>query len=303
MQAVQLFAPYGTVRYADQIMPTDYSFTGQRLDSMTGLLYYNARYYDPVGGQFTSADTVQNNTTGLDPYAYAADNPETRIDPTGHRFMLAGGGGGSPGVDDPTGLGQFFSDIQDYLDSQNPFVSGVEVTAAVVTAPIWVPIVLVGLLLSIPSDSSQSNQSQNTSASPSPEATPATNTDGAGARCCNFRRPNDRQFFSKIKQKTSAHSDKNTVIMPWVDVNADVAAINSGNVTPVKGIYTVNGRSYAVHDNGTLYPTTGDGFVTLNRAEYNALGVYNSFGDTALASMRSIALMLKLKYIRTERLK
>lgn len=83
IQAVQLFSPYGAVRYSDQVMPTDYSFTGQRLDSVTGLLYYNARYYDPVSGRFTSADLVQNNTSGMDPFAYVGDNPESRIDPTG----------------------------------------------------------------------------------------------------------------------------------------------------------------------------------------------------------------------------
>jgi hypothetical protein len=44
-QAVQLFAPYGTVRYSQGTMPSTYNFTGQRLDSQTGLLYYNARYY------------------------------------------------------------------------------------------------------------------------------------------------------------------------------------------------------------------------------------------------------------------
>jgi RHS repeat-associated protein len=62
-------------------MPGSYGFTGQRADSATGLDYYNARYYDPVAGQFTSADSVQD---GLNRYAYVAGNPETRTDPSGH---------------------------------------------------------------------------------------------------------------------------------------------------------------------------------------------------------------------------
>jgi RHS repeat-associated protein len=82
-QAVQLYAPYGSARYSDQVMPIDYSFTGQRLDSQTGLLYDNARYYDPVSGRFISSDMVQNNTKGLDSYAYVGDNPESRTDPSG----------------------------------------------------------------------------------------------------------------------------------------------------------------------------------------------------------------------------
>ncbi|MBV9615556.1 MAG: hypothetical protein JO031_08875, partial [Ktedonobacteraceae bacterium] len=88
IEAVQLYAPYGSVRYSDQVMPTDYTFTGQRLDSQTGLLYDNARYYDPVSGRFTSSDTVQNNTKGMDSYAYVGDNPVVRTDPSGKCWPL-----------------------------------------------------------------------------------------------------------------------------------------------------------------------------------------------------------------------
>ncbi len=67
-------------------MPTTYNFTGQRLDSETGLLYYGARYYDPVSGRFTQADSAQNNASGMDPYAYVGENPESRTDPTGKYY-------------------------------------------------------------------------------------------------------------------------------------------------------------------------------------------------------------------------
>jgi RHS repeat-associated protein len=83
-QAVQLFAPYGSIRYSQGSMPTTYNFTGQRLDSQTGLLYYTFRYYDPVSGRFVRADTTQTNAGGMDPYAYVGNNPEGRTDPTGH---------------------------------------------------------------------------------------------------------------------------------------------------------------------------------------------------------------------------
>ncbi len=81
--AVQLFAPYGSSRSSKGSMPTDYNFTGQRLDRETGLLSYGARYYDPLSGRFTQADLLQNNTVGMDPYAYVGENPETLIDPNG----------------------------------------------------------------------------------------------------------------------------------------------------------------------------------------------------------------------------
>ncbi len=78
--ASQLYAPYGTTRYTTGAMPTDYGFTGQRKDSVSGLNYYGARYYDSVAGQFTSADLVQD---GLNRYGYVHGNPTSATDPTG----------------------------------------------------------------------------------------------------------------------------------------------------------------------------------------------------------------------------
>jgi len=88
IQASQLYAPYGGGRYSSETMPGSFGYTGQRADAATGLDYYVARYYDPVAGQFISADTVLG-TNGADPfelsrYAYVEGNPESRTDPTGH---------------------------------------------------------------------------------------------------------------------------------------------------------------------------------------------------------------------------
>jgi len=52
-------------------------------DPLTRLSYGHMRSYDPLMGQFLSADTVQGNAQGMDPYAYVGENPETRTDPTG----------------------------------------------------------------------------------------------------------------------------------------------------------------------------------------------------------------------------
>jgi RHS repeat-associated protein len=82
--ASQLFTPYGTSRYSNGTMPTDRGFTGQHADAVTGLDYYNARYYDPAVGQFTSADAI---LAGLNRYAYVGDNPESKADPTGHKLI------------------------------------------------------------------------------------------------------------------------------------------------------------------------------------------------------------------------
>jgi RHS repeat-associated protein len=56
--ARQLYAPYGTVRYSSGVLPTQAGYTGQIADSSTGLMYYNARYYDPAIGRFISADSI-----------------------------------------------------------------------------------------------------------------------------------------------------------------------------------------------------------------------------------------------------
>src|SRR5258708_35380134 len=80
----QVYGPYGTQRYTSGTMGTAKGFTGQYNDPFTGLDYYNARYYDPVVGVFLSADTVQGNPQGMNPYAYVGGNPETKNDPTGN---------------------------------------------------------------------------------------------------------------------------------------------------------------------------------------------------------------------------
>lgn len=82
----QLYGPYGNQRYSKGSMGTSKGFTGQYSDG-TGLDYFNARYYDPVVGLFLSVDSVQGNEQGMDPYAYVGNNPESRTDPSGQRFV------------------------------------------------------------------------------------------------------------------------------------------------------------------------------------------------------------------------
>ena len=86
------YFPYGQVRYSSGTLPTTYNFTGQRLDG-TGLLFYGARYYDPLIGRFTQADTLvpqPGNPQSLNRYAYVLNNPLRYTDPTGH-YIYEGG--------------------------------------------------------------------------------------------------------------------------------------------------------------------------------------------------------------------
>jgi len=83
VQGNRLYGPYGTQLYQKGDVGTTKGFTGQYEDGTSGLDYDNARYYDPVVGQFVSADSVQGNLVGMDPYAYVESNPEMKTDPSG----------------------------------------------------------------------------------------------------------------------------------------------------------------------------------------------------------------------------
>ncbi|MFZ2520304.1 MAG: RHS repeat-associated core domain-containing protein [Anaerolineae bacterium] len=81
------YMPYGAARYTAQTTPTTFNFTGQRKDSGSGLLFYNARWYDPVIGRFLAADTIvpqPGNPQSLNRYSYALNNPLGAVDRTGH---------------------------------------------------------------------------------------------------------------------------------------------------------------------------------------------------------------------------
>ena len=63
---------------------------------MTELNSFGARYYDISAGVFLSADSVQGNLQGMNPYAYVGGNPETHSDPTGQmRIQVMGAGSGN----------------------------------------------------------------------------------------------------------------------------------------------------------------------------------------------------------------
>lgn len=90
----QIYDPYGSQRYTAGTINTAKGYTGQIQDAVTGLDYYNARYYLPDIGMFLSPDNVQGNMQGDDPYTYASGNPETLTDPTGQRVCVPNGIGG-----------------------------------------------------------------------------------------------------------------------------------------------------------------------------------------------------------------
>ena len=80
------YKAWGETRYSSGTTPTSYKYTGQREEAGIGLYFYNARWYDPLIGRFTSADTITpNGIQGLDRYAYVNNSPMNYTDPSGHR--------------------------------------------------------------------------------------------------------------------------------------------------------------------------------------------------------------------------
>ncbi|MCB0171331.1 MAG: VCBS repeat-containing protein [Anaerolineae bacterium] len=94
------YYPFGLIQYDQNGDKIPYQFTGKELD-ITGLHYFEARYYDSIDGRFISVDPLYEagpqkgleNPQFLNLYGYALNNPIILNDPTG---MCAA----------PTGLGQ-----------------------------------------------------------------------------------------------------------------------------------------------------------------------------------------------------
>jgi len=87
------YFPYGTERHSSGEMPQDQRYTGQTSDATanasggSGLLYYNARYYDPTTAQFTQPDTIvpaPANPADLNRYSYVRGNPVRYTDASGN---------------------------------------------------------------------------------------------------------------------------------------------------------------------------------------------------------------------------
>jgi RHS repeat-associated protein len=92
------YMPFGSDRLRITSADTtdiDYKFTGKEMDDETGLMYYEARYYDPAIGRFITLDpllldegskplaSVLSNPQSLNPYSYVTNNPVRYTDETG----------------------------------------------------------------------------------------------------------------------------------------------------------------------------------------------------------------------------
>lgn len=87
------YTPYGNIAKQTGSLNISPSFTGQELTKNLNLYYFNSRWYQPLNGNFMSADselgTSFNAPMALNRYAYGGSNPIKYIDPSGHGFFAA----------------------------------------------------------------------------------------------------------------------------------------------------------------------------------------------------------------------
>jgi RHS repeat-associated protein len=81
------YTPFGETLQHTNAVDTDIRFTGHRRDEPSGLIYMNARYYDPALARFISADSIVPdplNPQALNRYSFVYNNPLSYTDPSGH---------------------------------------------------------------------------------------------------------------------------------------------------------------------------------------------------------------------------
>ena len=86
------YKPFGE-QYNPSGSDSFFMYTGKYYDSLTGLYYYNARFYDPAIQRFISEDSYSGQSDQpqtQNRYSYAQNNPETYTDLTGHWIWFGG---------------------------------------------------------------------------------------------------------------------------------------------------------------------------------------------------------------------
>ena len=85
------YKPYG--KQTGPELTQSKTFIGEKWDPETGLMYLNARYYDPVLARFVTPDDWDPLLLGVgtNRYAYAGNDPVSKNDPNGHYCQFCGG--------------------------------------------------------------------------------------------------------------------------------------------------------------------------------------------------------------------
>jgi RHS repeat-associated protein len=141
------YAAFGEPKIVNLNSKITKGYIGERADPETGLMYLNARYYDPALARFISPDDWDPTLAGVgtNRYAYAGNDPVNKSDPNGHIFGGLGkavgdffgglgkaiGGAASSLADSVRGLVEGFSGFLGSGSNSNRFASSVNLPAQV----------------------------------------------------------------------------------------------------------------------------------------------------------------------------
>jgi len=117
------YAPYGTSVASLGGTPNGPGYTGHVNDPETGLVYMQARYYDPAVGRFLSIDPVvpsAGNGFNFNRYVYGNNNPIINTDPTGKIVHLVNQERAIVKLINSRAVGTFSSDKGGNLKLANP---------------------------------------------------------------------------------------------------------------------------------------------------------------------------------------
>jgi RHS repeat-associated protein len=82
------YKAWGENHYSSGTTPTSFKYSAQREDTgLGGVMFYNARWYDPAVSRFLQADTLvpgASNPQRFSRYTFVLNNPLKYTDPTGH---------------------------------------------------------------------------------------------------------------------------------------------------------------------------------------------------------------------------
>ena len=78
------YTPWGEPLSTQEQVPQPLRYAAREYDAETGLYFVRARYYDPQQGRFVSEDPI-GLEGGMNPYAYAGNDPVDLVDPSGLR--------------------------------------------------------------------------------------------------------------------------------------------------------------------------------------------------------------------------
>jgi RHS repeat-associated protein len=88
-----IYDAYGNVQERTGSSANKFGYTGHQMDQESGLIYFQARYYDPSIGRFITQDPFEGDVdtpASLHHYLYAYANPTVYVDLTGYYARDAG---------------------------------------------------------------------------------------------------------------------------------------------------------------------------------------------------------------------